>query len=63
MISQLNIKLKSDCDAVKDHYKSKIEQLETQLQESEQHKEQSIQMRIQDLHKKETIFNENITKY
>jgi hypothetical protein len=55
--------MKSDCDAVKDHYKNKIEQLETQLQESEQHKEQSIQMRIQDLHKKETIFNENIAKY
>lgn len=37
--------------------------LEIQLAESEQHKEQSIAVRMQDLHQKETIFNENITKY
>lgn len=30
-ISQLNIKLKSDCDLVKEHYKSRVEHLETQL--------------------------------
>lgn len=62
-ILQLNAKLKSDCDQVKDHYKGRLEQLETQLAESEQHKEQSIAVRMQDLHQKEAIFNENITKY
>ena len=49
-IMQLNAKIKNDCDQVKDHYKSRIELLETQLAESEQHKEQSIAVRMQDLH-------------
>jgi len=38
-IQQLNEKLKTECDQVRDHYKAKIESLETQLQESEQQKD------------------------
>lgn len=60
---QLNSKIKSECDIIKEHYKGRVDQLETQLAESEQHKEHSIAARMQDLHKKEAIFNENITKY
>lgn len=62
-ITQLNQKAKSDQEVTKEHYTAKIELLEQQLLETEQNKDQTINARIQDLHHKESIFNENLSKY
>ena len=62
-IAQLNQKARSDQEATKEHYTAKIEVLEQQLLETELNKDQTIKARIQDLHHKESIFNENLTKY